>query len=254
MKSISWLTVNPALSPVVYLSVFIYAHTRSCTQSYIVHFHTPGFLTTRIASKSLRFMMTSSNGNIFRVTGHLCGEFTGSRWIPHTKASDAELWFFYLRLNKRLSKQSWGWWFETLSCPLWRHCNVLKKYWLSHCPSDYSECVCLSASYGLYAGWCPVLETVFRITGPFMRGIHRSPLSSPHKGPIMQWSWREVSLIWNSLQWCHNQRDDVPNHQRLDCLLDCLFRRRSKKTSKLCVTDLCEGNHWWPVDYLTKGQ
>ena len=36
-------------------------------------------------------MMTSSNGNIFRVTGHLCGEFTGLRWIPHTKASDAEL-------------------------------------------------------------------------------------------------------------------------------------------------------------------
>ena len=37
-------------------------------------------------------MMTSSNGNILRVTGHLCGEFTGPRWIPHTKASDAEFW------------------------------------------------------------------------------------------------------------------------------------------------------------------
>ena len=30
----------------------------------------------------------------FSVTGHLCGEFTGHRWIPHTKASDAELWCF----------------------------------------------------------------------------------------------------------------------------------------------------------------
>ena len=40
------------------------------------------------------YMMTSSNGNIFRVTGHLCGEFTGPRWIPCTKASDAELWCF----------------------------------------------------------------------------------------------------------------------------------------------------------------
>ena len=39
-------------------------------------------------------MMTSSNGNIFRVTGPLCGEFTGLRWIPHTKASGAELWCF----------------------------------------------------------------------------------------------------------------------------------------------------------------
>ena len=42
----------------------------------------------------IQYMMTSSNGNIFRVTGHLCGEFTGPRWIPRTKASDAELWCF----------------------------------------------------------------------------------------------------------------------------------------------------------------
>ena len=38
--------------------------------------------------------MTSSNGNIFCVTGPLCGEFTGHRLIPLTKASDAELWCF----------------------------------------------------------------------------------------------------------------------------------------------------------------
>ena len=37
-------------------------------------------------------MMTSSNGNIFRVTGPLWGEFTGHRWIPLAKDSDAELW------------------------------------------------------------------------------------------------------------------------------------------------------------------
>ena len=39
-------------------------------------------------------MVTSSNGNICRVTGQLCGEFTGHRWIRHTKASDAEFWCF----------------------------------------------------------------------------------------------------------------------------------------------------------------
>ena len=38
-----------------------------------------------------RIMMTSPNGNIFRGTGHLCGEFTGQRWIPRTKAGAAEL-------------------------------------------------------------------------------------------------------------------------------------------------------------------
>ena len=39
-------------------------------------------------------MMTSSNGNTFRVTGPLCGEITDQRWILRTKASDAELWCF----------------------------------------------------------------------------------------------------------------------------------------------------------------
>ena len=69
-------------------------------------------------------MMTSSKRNIFRVIGPLCGEFTGHQWIPLTKASDAELWcFFDLRLNERLNKQSWGWWFETPSRTLWRNSN-----------------------------------------------------------------------------------------------------------------------------------
>ena len=44
------------------------------------------------------------------------------------------------------------------------------------------------------------------------------------------------------LQWRHNARDGVSNHRRLDCLLNLLFRRRSKKTSELRVTGLCEGN------------
>ena len=51
--------------------------------------------------------MTSPNGNCFRVTDHLCGEFTDLRWIPRTKASDAGFdVFFDLRPDKQLSKQS----------------------------------------------------------------------------------------------------------------------------------------------------
>ena len=45
-----------------------------------------------------------------------------------------------------------------------------------------------------------------------------------------------------ALQWCHHERDGVSNHQPHDCLLNRLFRRRSKKTSKHCVTGLCVGN------------
>ena len=70
-------------------------------------------------------MMTSSSGNIFRVTGPLCGECTGPGEFPAqrpvTQSFDG---FFDLRPNKRLSKQPWGWWFETQSWSLWFYCNV----------------------------------------------------------------------------------------------------------------------------------
>ena len=45
-----------------------------------------------------------------------------------------------------------------------------------------------------------------------------------------------------SVQWRHNERDDVSNHQPDDCLHNLLFKRRPKKTSKLLVPGLCQGN------------
>ena len=48
--------------------------------------------------------------------------------------------------------------------------------------------------------------------------------------------------VIDALQWRHNGRNGVSNHQPRDCLLNRLFRRRSKKTPKLRVTGLCVGN------------
>ena len=71
--------------------------------------------------------------------------------------------------------------------------------------------------------------------------------SSAHHPPCLQfctYSWE----IWfhrpvvNSLQWRHKGHDGVSNHQPRRCLLNHLFRCRSKKTSKLRVTGLCAGN------------
>ena len=81
-----------------------------------------------IPNASVR-MMTSSNGTVFRVTGPLCGELTGPGEFPAqrpvTQSFDV---FFYLRLNKRLSKQPWGWWFERPPWSLWRHRNGNKLF------------------------------------------------------------------------------------------------------------------------------
>ena len=53
-------------------------------------------------------MMTSSNGDIFRVTGHLCGEFTGPRWILRTKSSDAVFSLIGVWINGRVNNREAG--------------------------------------------------------------------------------------------------------------------------------------------------
>ena len=64
---------------------------------------------------------------------------------------------------------------------------------------------------------------------------------------------RCVGYNINSLHWRHNDHDGVSNHQPHGCLLNRLFRRRSKKTSKDRVTDLCAGNSPGPVNSRHKG-
>ena len=73
---------------------------------------------------TLKNMMTSSNGNIFCITGPLYGEFTGPSEFPTQRPVTLSFdVYFDPHLNKRLSKQWWGWWFETPSWSLWRQCN-----------------------------------------------------------------------------------------------------------------------------------
>ena len=123
--------MNPALHPYAFLSKAFIRHTAAYKQrtlhifcSQMLRTNIPGVWLLNIRSIIAHYMMTSSNGNIFRVTGPFWGESTGHRWIPLTNASDAELWCC-LRLNKRLSKQSRRRWFETPSRSSWHHCNDL---------------------------------------------------------------------------------------------------------------------------------
>ena len=117
------LSVSVCLSVCLCVCVFCVANRFvSSKMRYQLHF------TDRLWFNQDGFMMTSSN--IFRVTGSLCGEFTGPGEFPTqnpvTRSFDV---FFDLRLNKRLSKQPWGWWFETPSWSLWRQCNVCACCW-----------------------------------------------------------------------------------------------------------------------------
>ena len=57
----------------------------------------------------------------------------------------------------------------------------------------------------------------------------------------IRWSWDHL-IFTIALLWHHNENDSVSHHQLHDCLLNRLFRRRSKKTSMLHFTGLCVGN------------
>ena len=117
----------------------------------------------------------------------------------------------------------------------------------------------------------------------FVSGIHGWPVNSPHKGPVtrkmFQFDVREIDaypkcwfrieyhiMVWDGKLpgtillhvYCNRHYNDVimttiASHQPTGCLLNRLFRRRSKKTSKLRVTGLCVGNSSGPVNSPHKG-
>ena len=67
--------------------------------------------------------------------------------------------------------------------------------------------------------------------------ICKTHLKSDTYGIYYKWAVKKLTL-----QWHHNWHDGISNHQHHYCLLNRLFRRRSKITSKLRVTGLCVGN------------
>ena len=84
----------------------------------------------------------------------ITGEFSTQN--PVMRSFDV---FFDLRLNQRLSKQSWGWWFETPSHPLWRHCNEWRPFCLGlNVLIDSKPCMKVSYNTYSYSGGSSTLD------------------------------------------------------------------------------------------------
>ena len=157
--------------------------------------------------------------HVFMPWRHQVGTFSASLALcqggfplqrPMIQSFDA---FFNLRLNKRLNKQSRLRWVETPSSSLWLHCNA-----------SLGNFVDVNRSFRSRIRYLLTLKVILK---PGRFGILKSI----------------------TLQWRHNEQDSVSNHQPHDCLLNRLFRRRSKKTSKLRVTGLCAGNSPGTVEF-----
>ena len=93
------------------------------------------------------------------------GEFPTQR--PVTQSFDV---FFDLRPNKRLSKEWWGWWFETPSCPLWCHCNDI--------PNNYGITIHLVA----------VVRQVWKFTRFVQHCNNTIKPTTMHSNTIFVWS------------------------------------------------------------------
>ena len=108
------------------------------------------------------------------------GEFPEQR--PVTRSFGV---FFDLRLNERLSKQSWGWWFETPSHPFWRHSNG-KQITTIVCDSMNamaSQITSLTIVYSIVYSVADQGKHQSSASLAFVTGIHRWPVNSPHKWP-----------------------------------------------------------------------
>ena len=97
--------------------------------------------------------------------------------------------------------------------------------------------------------WASISEYWLSVHGIYANHYTRSRSGHLFLRPI--WFYKTLNVygvVFNglfpvaSLRWRHNERYGVSNHRRLYCLLNRLFKRRSKKTSKLRVTGLCAGN------------
>ena len=120
-------------------------------------------------------------------------------------------------------------------------------------------CICKPTNHSFFFGICwyffgkTVMHEAYILYYTVMPyGVRLNVMSVPHQSMDLEtqnrifpsfWSIWLLSLAGWTLQWRHNEGDGISNHRRLDCLFNRLFRRISKKTSKLCVTGFCEGNH-----------
>ena len=107
-----------------YIVIYPQYENQTRTEGFIsseVFAYVAGILHSVLAIPWRRHQMETFSALLAICAGNspVTGEFPAQR--PVTRSFYV---FFGLSLNKRLSKQSWGWWFETSPHPLWRHCNV----------------------------------------------------------------------------------------------------------------------------------
>ena len=168
--------------------------------------------------------MSSWHGDAFRITDPLWEDSIGHRWTPLTKGQQRRALMFSL-VYMYIGTNGWT---NSGVAGVW---DAMTSLWHSTWRIILARPVCsLRKSFSL-------LFQHDQMT------IHCM---------CQEACWCHCQSFL-SLHWRHNDHDGVSNHQPFGCFLNRLFRRRSKKTSKLRVTGLCEKNSPGPVNSPHKG-
>ena len=137
---------------------------------------------------------------------------------------------------------TWGW---DMVCTSWVRCEYFGQKWTFN---ERIDSVCMYISYLIKCLFSSCLEVsnnlICRLYAGHIHGINCT---------TMLCTLSRTRISYNTLHWRHNDHDGVWNHQPHGCLFNRLFRRRSKKTSKLRVTGPCVGNSPGPVNSPHKG-
>ena len=152
---------------------------------------------------------------LMEIPAQMCSSLQMTLWLPFIRLV---LFYIYISLYMTLDSQTKGKKTMVLLCNVRMCINITKCF------------ICW-----LRTGWYS-----FTSNRSHTKKCTHAPWRDLQVGKqiLLLCLWEESFPLW----WRHNDRDGVWDHQPHDCLLNRLFRRRSKKTSKLRVTDLCAGN------------
>ena len=107
----------------------------------------------------------------------------------------------------------------------------------------------ICAAY-FFLKWVSHFFKIFTKVVCFPKGVRQK---TPKNCKVIPRWMADTWFMLGPLRWRHNERYDVSNHQPLDCLLNRLFKHRSKKTSKLPSLAFVSGIHRWPVNSPHRG-
>ena len=191
--------------------------------------------------------MTSSNGNIFHVTGPLCGEVTGHRWLPSQRpvTQRFDVFFICASMTGSINNREAGTWNTIAFIITSLYCNKWMYSYSYRMRSCYFLFWCF---YMVFYGFCLLWPYIWSKIIELKRIDACISVYTNVGNNVLNWTVCHT-MVHVKHRYLNDYSDVIMSTMAsqitsvpMVCLLKRLFRRRSKKTSKFRFTGLCGGN------------